>query len=742
MFWPLFHSMPDRATFSGEKWRAYERINNLFADQTVEALRRLQTDDSVSSDESNTPLIWVHDYHLTLAANGIRQSAKDLNIECKIGFFLHIPFPPWDIFRLCPWGDVILQGMLGCDMVGFHIEDYCINFVECCQRRLGCRVDRKNFLIEHGGRTVRARALPIGIPFDRFVHLAKTTPKVMFTNQKIILGVDRLDYTKGLVHRLGAFELLLERYSEHLGKVTLLQIAVPSRTDVKEYQELKEEMDQLVGHINGRFSTANWSPIRYIYACVGQDELAAFYRDAAVALVTPLRDGMNLVAKEFVACQINEPPGVLVVSPFAGAYETMLEALVCNPYELEEASEVIQRALTMPEDERTLRMNGLRRREKLNDVNQWVCRFLKSMGCVVEGMSDDSLPITMHPVTLDDFDYLDKCLFCLLQCLTMSSPINYCRAGERKCHDIWLGSKDTRPLHGVMGKLSKNRSEKTSIEYMGHVVSTEGNYPKQNLMAPLHPLLENEARWRWTPGYRAAFAALKTSFQDIKLLHQPQGEETLILQNNACLNGLGTALYQEYLDSKPLVIAYASTWLNATEQKYHNKEQECLAVNWTIRKYRFHLEGTHFILRTDSKALKWLRDLRNRKAKLGRSDLFLSRTARLGRRGQARICGPHLASSTSGNQPKRATQTSPAQDKPKPDRAASTERPLREGTLMHLQPFTLRDNVVWSCNNQPGAKWRIWISKDLCTNIFWRFQDHPDVGHPGTRETPDMSGTA
>ncbi|XP_063240546.1 uncharacterized protein LOC134541223 [Bacillus rossius redtenbacheri] len=407
MFWPLFHSMPDRAVFQGEKWKAYEKVNSLFADQTVEALRRLQLDCS-SIDKSNTPLIWVHDYHLTLAANGIRQSTKDCNLECKIGFFLHIPFPPWDIFRLCPWGDVILQGLLGCDMVGFHIEDYCMNFVECCQRRLGCRVDRKNYLVEHGGRTVRARALPIGIPFERFVHLARTTPKVVFTNQNIILGVDRLDYTKGLVHRLGAFELLLERYPEHLEKVTFLQIAVPSRTDVKEYQELKEEMDQIVGRINGRFSTANWSPIRYIYACVGQDELAAFYRDASVALVTPLRDGMNLVAKEFVACQINEPPGVLVVSPFAGAYETMLEALVCNPYELEEASEVIHRALTMPEDERTLRMNGLRRREKLNDVNQWVRMFLKAMGCVVEGMSDDSLPITMHPVTPDDFDYLEK----------------------------------------------------------------------------------------------------------------------------------------------------------------------------------------------------------------------------------------------------------------------------------------------------------------------------------------------
>lgn len=173
----------------------------------------------------------------------------------------------------------------------------------------------------------------------------------MTTKQKIILGVDRLDYTKGLVHRLKSFERFLEKYPQYIEQVTMLQIAVPSRTDVKEYQDLKEEMDQVVGRINGRFTTPNWSPIRYIYGCVSQAELAGFYRDAAVALVTPLRDGMNLVAKEYVACQIREP-GVLVVSPFAGAGEMMQEALIVNPYEIDEAAEVIHRALTMPEDER------------------------------------------------------------------------------------------------------------------------------------------------------------------------------------------------------------------------------------------------------------------------------------------------------------------------------------------------------------------------------------------------------
>jgi len=294
-------------------------------------------------------------------------------------------------------------------MVGFHIEDYCLNFVDCCQRRLGCRVDRKNLLVEHGGRTVRIRPLPIGIPFDRFVEMAEQAPTVISTSLQLVLGVDRLDYTKGLVHRLKAFELLLERYPQHKGKVALMQIAVPSRTDVKEYQDLKEEMDQLVGRINGRFTTPNWSPIRYIYGCVSQNDLAAFYRDSAVAMVTPLRDGMNLVAKEFVACQIKEPPGVLIVSPFAGAGEMMHEALICNPYELVEAADTLHRALTMPEDERMLRMRCLRRREKIHDVDYWMRSFLKAMGTLIFEDGDDVLPTTMQPVTLQDFDdYLSK----------------------------------------------------------------------------------------------------------------------------------------------------------------------------------------------------------------------------------------------------------------------------------------------------------------------------------------------
>ncbi|XP_057372869.1 uncharacterized protein LOC130693669 [Daphnia carinata] len=389
-FWPLFHSMPDRAVFSSDTWKAYQEVNEEFALKTIDALRqvraRLLKEYNPSDDSMPVPVVWIHDYQLMLAAAMIRQVAIEENLACKLGFFLHIPFPSWDIMRLFPWDDQILEGILACDLVGFHIEDYCANFIECCQRRMGCRVDHAKRNIEYDNRTVHVRALPIGIPFNQFQMLAIKAPRVM-KDERVVLGVDRLDYTKGLVQRIKAFERLLECHPEHLGRVVLMQIAVPSRTDVKEYKALKEEIDQLVGRINGRFSTADWSPIRYIYGCISQDKLAAFYRDSAVALVTPLRDGMNLVAKEFVACQINEN-GVLILSPFAGAGGTMREALLVNPYEVDMVAETIHNALVMDVNERRRRMQLLRKRESSMDVDYWMDSFLREMDqveCAITG---------------------------------------------------------------------------------------------------------------------------------------------------------------------------------------------------------------------------------------------------------------------------------------------------------------------------------------------------------------------
>lgn len=411
-FWPLFHLMPDRAIFSFEYWKAYQAANDIFGAKAIEALQKLINSEGEENLRGNPPILWLHDYHLMLAANTIRESPVVKQLKFKLGFFLHIPFPPWDILRIFPWADDILQGLLGNDMVGFHTRDYCLNFIDCCRRSLGLRVDTQRFLVDHGGRTVRVCTLPIGIPFHRFEKMAKEAPAYLDEpGMKLILGVDRLDYTKGIRQRLLGFERLLEKHPDYKGKIVMIQVAVPSRTDVKEYIALKEEMDQLVGRINGKFSTHKWSPIRYIYGTVNQEELAAYYRDSDVALITPLRDGMNLVAKEFVACQVKEPPGVLIISPFAGAAETMEEALICNPYEIEDIADTLHRALTMPDDEKTLRNNYLRQREVLNDVHQWMRSFLVVMGDIVTTEGEELQPTQFKPASLTDFDqYLGKFL--------------------------------------------------------------------------------------------------------------------------------------------------------------------------------------------------------------------------------------------------------------------------------------------------------------------------------------------
>jgi len=401
-FWPLFHSMPDRAIFQKDKWEAYVNVNEEFAKLTLQAVKKLH-----AKQPDQIPLIWIHDYHLMCSANFIRSLCEAEGYQINIAFFLHIPFPSWDIMRLFPWDDELLQNILGCDSIGFHLEDYCLNFIDCCRRRLGCRVDRERMLVEHNSRTVTIHPLPISIPYERFAKLAEEATVVVKSNpnEQILLGVDRLDYTKGLVHRIKAFERLLDNHPEHIGRVVLLQVAVPSRTDVKEYQDLKEELDMEIGKINGKFSTPNWSPIRYIYGCVAQQQLAAFYRDSSVALVTPLRDGMNLVAKEFVACQTKEP-GVLVLSPFAGAGNSMHEALQVNPYETDLFADVIHRALTMPTDERELRMKLLRKRERERDVNFWLSSFLKSVHCYTT--DTDTKVNKLTPLREEDFTaYLD-----------------------------------------------------------------------------------------------------------------------------------------------------------------------------------------------------------------------------------------------------------------------------------------------------------------------------------------------
>lgn len=357
--WPLFHSLPGHTQYVRKDWHVYADVNKRFAEI---ALRHAREAD----------LVWIHDYHLMLAPEFMRGAHPD----ARLAFFLHIPFPPFDIFRLCPWDQELLRGLIACDLIGFHVENYARNFMDCAERILGARVDREAMIIEDGDRVAKIGVFPIGIDFDLYETQAM---KARRENQRerVVLGVDRLDYTKGIPERIRAFERLLELHPRHKGNVVLLQLAVPSRSQVAEYRELKSEIDELVGQVNGRFATSTWSPIRYLYRSVSPEKLCGLYRDADVALVTPLRDGMNLVAKEYVACQVDDP-GVLVLSRMAGAAETMREALQVNPFDVDGTAEAIHRALTMDEEERASRIASLRRRERRDNVEAWVEGFLRA----------------------------------------------------------------------------------------------------------------------------------------------------------------------------------------------------------------------------------------------------------------------------------------------------------------------------------------------------------------------------
>ncbi len=357
--WPVFHSFPTRAMFERQEWDAYEQINARFASA---AARELKGND----------IVWIHDYHLLRAPRHLRKLVP----RARIGFFLHIPFPPRDIFRILPHDQDLLRGMLGADLVGFHVRGYMDNFLDCVEQLPATRVDREKGIVRHEHGTTWVAVFPLGIDFSYYERLAANAPETRRANgQRLILGVDRLDYTKGIPQRVLALERLLELHPEHREQIVFLQVAVPSRQEMPAYRELKVTIDQLVGRVIGRFATADWVPVRYLYRSLPLGRLAALYRDADVALVTPLRDGMNLVAKEYVACQVRDP-GVLILSRLAGAAETMAEALQVNPYDIDGTAQALHTALLMSPAERRRRMDALRARERAFNVHVWAREFL------------------------------------------------------------------------------------------------------------------------------------------------------------------------------------------------------------------------------------------------------------------------------------------------------------------------------------------------------------------------------
>ncbi len=360
--WPLFHYFTDRTQVDPSAWNVYDRVNERFGDAAAEE----------SDDES---LVWIHDYQLLRAPLHLRARAPNR----RIAFFLHIPFPAYDVFRILPWARPLMHGMLAADLVGFHISDYAQHFLTSAERLLGCEIDRARGEIQWDGRLVTVAAHPIGIDVGTIEELAgecpEAEPAVAADDPATVLGVDRLDYSKGIHERLLAIERLFERYPEHRRRVVFTQVLVPSRWHVDEYRALKRQIDETVGRINGRFSDGRWTPIRYLVRSLSTADLVAQYCRADVALITPLRDGMNLVAKEYVAAQL-ENDGVLILSEFAGAAQELQESLIVNPLDTGAVAAALHRALTMPADERHARMAGLRDRVRDIPVQRWATAFL------------------------------------------------------------------------------------------------------------------------------------------------------------------------------------------------------------------------------------------------------------------------------------------------------------------------------------------------------------------------------
>jgi trehalose 6-phosphate synthase/phosphatase len=377
LLWPLFHYALARLPAEVTDFDAYEAVNARFAE-------------AVASRHEPGDLVWVHDYQLMLVPAMLREWIPD----ARIGFFLHIPFPSSEIFRIAPQRERLLEGVLGADLVGFHTATFLRHFASSALRLAGAptEVDR----LRWRGREVRLGVFPMGVDAARFSARA-ASPDVerlvrvhRADGARLLVGVDRLDYTKGIPRRLLAYEALLRARPDLREGVRLVQVAVPSRENLGAYREYREEVDALVGRIHGEFATSRWSPIHYLYRGIAQDELIALYRAADAVVVTPLRDGMNLVAKEFIASRV-DGDGVLVLSEFAGAAAELAEALHVNPYDVERTAATLSRALDMDREERRTRMASLRHRVLTHDVHWWARAFVSRLERAAATATPDAL---------------------------------------------------------------------------------------------------------------------------------------------------------------------------------------------------------------------------------------------------------------------------------------------------------------------------------------------------------------
>jgi len=368
--WPLFHYFGNNVEFNPEYWQVYQEVNEQFCE---EVMKIAQPND----------IIWVHDYQLMLLPKMLREKLPD----AEIGFFLHIPFPSYEIFRTLTWRKQILEGLLGSDLIGLHTSDYMRHFLSAVYRVLGQESELGE--IDLGIRLVQVDTFPMGIDYDKFNQSGQSEKvqdiskefREQFGDRKLVLSVDRLDYSKGILQRLKAFDQFLHKNKEFSEQVSLILVVVPSRDDIGDYATLKEEIDQMVGNIDGNHATINWKPINYFYRSLPFDQLCALYHIADVALLTPFRDGMNLVAKEFVATKTNNT-GVLILSEMAGAAVELPQSLKINPNDLDDIVSTLEQALRMTEHEQAERLQSMQQHLKRHTVQYWANKFMKQLTSV------------------------------------------------------------------------------------------------------------------------------------------------------------------------------------------------------------------------------------------------------------------------------------------------------------------------------------------------------------------------
>lgn len=365
ILWPLCHYFNEQMDIQHAYWDDYRSVNRRFAEATA---KNFQTGTAV----------WVHDYHLMLVPAMLREQQP----QAHIGFFFHIPWPAPEEWAILPWANELVEGLLGADVVGFHTERYCANFLAAAEELAGARVEEGSVFWK--GREVRVEAHPIGIDSKRFIELAENQDtreeaeriRQDTASEFLLLGVDRLDYTKGVPERLLGFEHFLKNNPEYHERVTFFQISAPSRTRIESYQQLKRSVDEIAGRINGTFMRGDWVPVRYLYRSHGQEELVAHYLAADAMLITPFRDGMNIVAQEFA---LTAERGLLILSHLTGAAEVLDASILVNPYDIVSISDAIAEAVRTPVAERRERMAGLRQRVIELDVHRWAEGFLASV---------------------------------------------------------------------------------------------------------------------------------------------------------------------------------------------------------------------------------------------------------------------------------------------------------------------------------------------------------------------------